>query len=74
MTHVLPSAENRHSMGVISRLACKLRGGHTWEEHSDPVGTITFCRRCGVMRHTPGPDSAPELHGPDASGVGGGGT
>ena len=60
-------------MGVIGRLACTLRGGHKWDEHRDPAGTVTFCRRCGVLRHTPGPDDGSGLSGPDMSGVGGGG-
>ena len=38
-------------MGVIGRLACKLRGGHKWEERSDPAGTVTFCVRCGALQH-----------------------
>lgn len=37
-------------MGMMGRLACKLRG-HTWEEHTDPAGTVNFCARCGKLRH-----------------------
>ena len=39
----------------MDRLACKL-GRHSWEERSDPAGTITFCRRCGAVRHVPAAD------------------
>ena len=47
-------------MGVIGRTVCKLRG-HTWEEHSDPVGTLTFCVRCGAVRHAPSAEKAPKF-------------
>lgn len=58
-------------MGVIGRTVCKLRG-HTWEEHSDPVGTLTFCVRCGAVRHAPSAEKAPKF---DYTGpVGGGDT
>lgn len=47
-------------MGMMGRLACKLRG-HTWEEHTDPAGTMNFCARCGKLRHArPGVDSTTE--------------
>jgi Prophage protein (DUF1660) len=51
-------------MGVIDRLACKLRG-HTWDEHSDPVGTVTLCSRCGAMRHVPPAQRVPEFRNYD---------
>ena len=52
-------------MGAIGRLSCRLRGRHKWEEHTDPVGTLTFCARCGALRHIPAADGAPkfQLHG-----------
>ena len=70
-------------MGVMDRLACKLRR-HSWEQHSDPAGTITFCRRCGAVRHIPAADYDPESSfpgrlppvapGPPAGGGGNGGS
>ncbi len=47
-------------MSALSRLVCLVRG-HGWEEHSDPAGIVTFCSRCGKLRHVP------DARGPDAS-------
>jgi len=48
---------------VLKRLACVVRG-HEWEDRSDPAGTITFCSRCGKLRHNRGAlDSQAPGHG-----------
>ena len=39
-------------MSALDRLVCVLRR-HSWEEHSDPAGTVVFCSRCGKLRHVP---------------------
>jgi len=36
---------------VLRRLFCLIRGGHCWETITDTAGAITFCARCGKMRH-----------------------
>ena len=57
-------------VGVFGRLACRIRG-HEWEEHIDPVGTLTLCTRCGALRHTPASEGPP---GFDYTGPAGGGS
>jgi hypothetical protein len=44
---------------ALDRLVCLVRR-HSWEQHTDPAGTLTFCARCGKLRHVPG------AGGPDA--------
>jgi hypothetical protein len=37
-------------MRAARRAVCFFRR-HRWEEQTDPVGTVTFCVRCGKLRH-----------------------
>jgi hypothetical protein len=36
----------------FGRLACLVRGGHRWETITDSGGSITWCARCGLQRHS----------------------
>lgn len=57
-------------MSALNRLACRLRG-HSWEQRSDPAGTIAFCSRCGKLRHSRGGiDSQAPGHGQGGGGPG----
>jgi hypothetical protein len=57
-------------MTASTRIRC-LFGGHSWEQHQDPVGPLTFCLRCGKLRHARPSGNSPEQ--PQGPGVGGGG-
>ena len=57
-------------MRAARRAVCLFRR-HRWEEHTDPVGTVTFCMRCGKLRHArPGAPSTIEdlIYKADAAG------
>ena len=53
------------SRRVLPRLTCFARGGHKWSHVMDASGSITYCERCGRLRHArPSPaDIHHQAHG-----------
>ena len=47
----VPRSAIVRSLSSFRKLLCKVRGGHRWQTTTDAHGTISYCERCGTIRH-----------------------
>ena len=67
-----PTRAREPIVKASKRIRC-LVGGHSWEQHDDPVGPLTFCSRCGKLQHAqPSRSSPEELRDPTRGAAAGG--